>query len=360
MPIYPTAMSSLPAPMMVPGRWQSARVTAAVLCFVALVLVLSSLFLPLYSGTLTIESEFAAETDNSLEITITPWSAEYSEEEMNGALGDDVPKYGYPLVFAAVALACAAAACWYAATPAAGRTAGRAAGVVTGMSGAFLVGIVWTTAVVVSNGIDYIVLLGALSEGLSTTADYLVGYWLLMTATVLGLTAVVLSLLPARQPPPWQPPPPVNPFVATPPYGIALPMAARPPGPPPIPPYVPATHVAVDPLTGQPMPPSPPAGVPLSVNPLTGEPIPDVASPPTGVPAPAQPVPFTPEPVGTVNGVPAPIPPPAPVEPPAPVAPPANNEPAPIVIPDAPPPPETPPGPAIPATEDPLAEPPRS
>jgi hypothetical protein len=41
--------------------------------------------------------------------------------------------------------------------------------------------------------------------------------------------------------------------------------------------------------------------------------------------------------------------------PPLPVA-----EPAPIVLPDAPPLPERLPGPAVPATEDPLAEPPRA
>ena len=384
MPVYPAAMSSLPAPMMVPGRWQPPRVTAAVLCFVGLVLVLASLFLPLYSGTLTVDEGFpVGDRDNSLEITFTPWKAEYSDPAMSSLPGDDVPKFGYPLVFAAVALACAAAACWYAATPAAGRTASRAAGVVTGVTGAFIAGIVWTLALVVSNGIDYIVLLGALSDGLDTSAEYLVGYWLLLTATVLGVAATVLSLLPAKQPPPWRPPPPVNPFAATPPYGIALPMNAPRPGPPPVQmpvgppggvmgqqgPYgavnpMTGQQVAVDPLTGQPLPPSPPAGVPvaapLTVDPLTGQPIPDTTSPPTGVPALPQPVPFTPEPVGTVNGVPAPIQPPAAGEPPVSVAPPANSEPAPVVIPDAPPLPETPPGPAIPATEDPLAEPPRS
>jgi hypothetical protein len=363
MPVYPAAMSSLPAPMMVPGRWQPARATAAVLCFVMLVLVLSGLFLPLYSGTMATAFSEGDGLSQSIEITLTPWGLEFSDERLAGLPGSDVPRFGYPLVFAAVAIACAAAVCWYAATPTAGRTASRAAGVVTAVSGAFLLGIVWTVALVISNGIDYVLLMGTLSEELETSADYLSGYWLLITATVLGVAATVLSLIPAKQPPPWQPPPPVNPFVATPPYGIALPMHAPQAGPPAMHIHVPAGPPGGP--VGPPIPPSPQGGVPvaqpLTVDPLTGEPL-TLASPPTGVPAPVQPQPFTPEPVGAVNGTHAPVPvqPPAPVEPPASVAPPANNEPAPIVIPAAPPPPETPPGPAIPATEDPLAEPPRS
>jgi hypothetical protein len=360
MPVYPTAMSALPAPMMIPGRWQPPRATAAVLCFVMLVLVLSGLFLPLYSGTLASGFATGDGLSDSLEITLTPWALEFSDERMSALPGNDVPRFGYPLVFAAVAVACAAAACWYAATPSAGRTAGRAAGVITGVSVAFLLGTFWTMALVISNGIDYILLMGTLSEDLETSADYLAGFWVLIIAVVLGIAATVLSLIPAKQPPPWQPPPPVNPFVATPPFGFALPMNAPQAAPP--------VHVPMAPpvgVQGQPMPPSPPGGVPvaqpLTVDPLTGEPL-TLSSPPTGVPVPVQPQPFTPEPVGTVNGTHAPVPiqPPAPVEPPASVAPPANNEPAPIVIPDAPPLPETPPGPAIPATEDPLAEPPRS
>ena len=348
MPAYPAAMSSLPAPMMVPGRWQSTRVTAAVLCFVTLVLVLAGLFLPLYSGTLATSFSTDDGLSDSIELTLTPWALEFSDERLSGLPGSDVPRFGYPLVFAAVAIACAAAACWYAATPSAGRTAGRAAGVVTGVSGAFLLGVFWTMTLVINNGVDDVLLMGTLNEELETTADYLAGFWVLTIAMVLGVVAMVLSLIPGRQPLPWQPPPPVNPFVATPPFGIALPMNNAPqPGPPVGP---------VAPLTGQPVPPSPPGGVPvaqpLTVDPLTGEPL-TVASPPTGVPIPAQPLPFTPEPVGTVNGSPAPS------QLPAPVAPPANNEPAPVVIPDAPPL-QAPPGPAIPDTEDPLAEPPRS
>lgn len=362
MPAYPAAMS-LPAPMMVPGRWQPARATAAVLCFVMLVLVLSGLFLPLYSGTMNTGFSERDGLSPTLEITLTPWSLEFSDERLSGLPGSDVPRFGYPLVFAAVAIACAAAACWYAATPSTGRGSGRAAGVVTAVSGAFLLGIVWTVALVVGKGIDYILLMGTLNAELETSAGYLSGYWLLITATVLGFAATVLSLVPAKQPPPWLPPPPVNPFAATPPYGIALPMNAPPAGPPA---HLPVPAGPPGGFMGPPLPPSPPGGVPvaqpLTVDPLTGEPL-TLASPPAGVPAPVvQPLPFTPEPVGTVNGTYASVPsqPSAPVEPRESVAPPANNEPAPIVIPDAPPPPETPPGPAIPATEDPLAEPPRS
>jgi hypothetical protein len=392
MPIYPAAMSTVAQPLMPPGRWHPARVTAAVLCFVALVLMISSSFLPLFSGEL--DAGF-----DSIEVTVTPWSMEVGEA-LSGPGVNNVPRVGYPMVFSAVVLACAAAACWYAATPGARPVAGRTAGIVTSVSAAFLIGTAWTTALLVSNGVDGVLLLGGFG-GVDADASYLTGYWFLLTSCLLAVAAAVLSLLPTRQPVWHQPtmPPPVNPFVATPPFGIALPVEPAPP------------HHAlrIDPLTGQPLghgipgpfggppamqpfqqplagpltarPPSreaasPPAGLPAvqpfqapapvdpstgqsfaphtTVDPLTGQPLPAGSavpmSPPTGIPAPAEPTPFTTEPVGpvsagsAVNGMPT-----------TPVA-----EPAPIVLPDAPPLPETPPGPAVPATEDPLADPPRS
>lgn len=381
MPMYPPAMTAL-APTTIPVRWQPAKVTAAVLCFVSLVMVVVSSFLPLYSGELTFDFGEAFDSSESIEITFSPWSAEYSRADLNDAPGD-IPAVGYPLVFGAVILSCAVFACWYAATPGAGRTASRAAGVVTAVSGAFLIGTVWTIAMLVNNGVDTILLLGTLGNGVETDANYLVGYWLLLTAVLLVFAAAVLSLLPVRQPV-WQPPPPVNPFAPTPPYGIVLPtvytdsVTGQPmpvqPAPHAMPGLVPTPVAAVDPLTGQPlaadpltgqpMPPmplgavdpltgqpSPPSGLPagpaMAVDPLTGLPITHgPVSPPAGVPAPVHAVPFTPEPVGLTNGTP-----------------PAQSqvvEPPPIVLPDAPPLPATPPGPAIPSTEDPLAEPPRS
>jgi hypothetical protein len=361
MAMYPAAMTAL-QPATVAVRWQPAKVTAAVLCFVSLVLVVVSSFLPLYSGELTFDFGESFDDSDAIEITVTPWSAEYSQEELNDAPGD-IPMVGYPLVFGAVFIACAAFACWYAATPAAGRTADRAAGVVTAVSSAFLVGTVWTTAMLVTNGVDNILLLGTLGNGVDSEATYLVGYWLLLTAVLLTLAAAVMSLRPNREPA-WQPPPPVNPFAPTPPYGIALPLDVQTGQgvyvdsvigqPPPFPQAgqampagAPVPVTAVDPLTGQPLAP------PMTVDPLTGEPITPL-SPPTGVPASAQPVPFTPEPVGLTNGTP-------PAHPLASsLASSPDLEPPPIVIPDAPPPPETPPGPAIPASEDPLAEPPRT
>ena len=450
MPVYPAAMSTLAQPMMPPGRWHAAKVTAGVLCFVAVVLVVASSFLPLYSGELSFGSQ-------SIEVTITPWHAEYSPDAASDAAGD-VPKVGYPMVFAAVFLACAAAACWYAGTPTARQTASRAAGVTTSIAGAFLIGTAWTTALLVSNGVDYVILLGTLNEGLETDATYLVGYWLLLTASLLAFTAAILSLVPTRRPAWQQPLMPAYPHVPSPSYGMAPPMDAlpRPAGqmntltgqpmhidpmtgqPVPFPPAAPTGVApvagypmvhglaspaagtplapgAVDPLTGQPVSPpsglpfqqnpaggldpltgqpaSPPGGLPFQqipvggVDPLTGQPASQeppagapfaqgvVVDPMTGLPlAPgvpgptAQPAPFTPEPVGQVNGAPAASgaepgaasasgagQEPVPAAGPAPVA-----EPAPIVLPDAPPLPETPPGPAIPSTEDPLAEPPRT
>lgn len=409
MPIYPAAMSALPSSMTVPVRWQPLRVTAAVLAFVALVLVVASSFLPLYEGELTIDAFDSSET---LEVTFTPWDVDYSREELDNAPGNEIPRTGYPIVFAAVAMACAAAACWYAATPGASRTASRVAGVFTSVSSAFLIGTFWTIAILVSTGVNNIIMLGTSSSGLETDATYLAGYWLLLIATLASFVAAVLSFIPARRPA-WQPmppPQPVNPYVSTPPYGIALPMTAPPAGQAP-PGAVQGPLGAVDPLTGQPVPASPPGGVPVvqpygmavnpltgqsvaqgpasppsgvpvvhhldgAVDPLTGQPIaavdpltglPVTAGPPgvvptapgaaadplaarpvaavdpdTGQPVVQTPVPFTPEPVGPGNGIPS-----------------QATEPPPIVLPAAPPS-GPPPGPAVPATEDPLAEPPRT
>jgi hypothetical protein len=378
MPMYPPAMTAL-RPMTVPTRWKPARVTAAVLCFAALVLVIATAFLPLYSGEMHIDNDFS--DVNQIEITYSPWSVEISPSQP-GASGLQIPKVGYPLVFAAVILAGAACACWYAATPSAGRIAGRASGSLMTAGVAFLIGTAWTIAVMATSGVEYFDSLGTVGYGVETSGSYLVGYWLLLTAVLLGFTAAVLSLLPAREPA-WQPPPPpVNPYLPTPPYGIAMPR--------PIPYGQPVVHtlppepappgLAVDPLTGQPLaqdgPSSPPAGVPVTqhvdpvtghtspatglpaqgpeaVDPLTGQPIPyagqNTVDPLTGqLLAPATPVPFTAAPVGQVNGHPGPG-----VQPKA-------DGPPPIVVPGAPPPPEKPPGPAIPPTEDPLAEPPRT
>jgi hypothetical protein len=410
MPGYPAAMSTLAQPMLPPGRWHAAKVTAGVLCFVAVVLVVASSFLPLYSGELGFGGQ-------SVELTITPWHADFDPDSAASDSSGDVPKVGYPMVFAAVILACAAAACWYAATPTARPIAGRAAGVTTAIGGAFLIGTVWTTALLVSNSVDYVILLGTLNEGLETDATYLVGYWLLLTASVLAFTAAILSLVPARQPSWQQPLMPGYPYAPTPSYGMALPMEALPrPATPPAGQVNPLTGhpTHIDPRTGQPAPfpssaPLPPAqgpapGYPLAqgpagpagslpfhqgpvgpvdpvtgqplgqgslaaapfaqsaaVDPVTGQPVshaplagaPDAVDPLTGLPFVPGAVPAT-GPVSPPAGLPAPAATDTPGAPPtAPVA-----EPAPIVVPDAPSLPETPPGPAIPPDEDPLAEPP--
>lgn len=303
MPVYPAAMSTLAQPMLPPGRWHAAKVTAGVLCFVAVVLVVASSFLPLYSGELSFGGQ-------SVELTITPWHADFSPDSASSDAAGDVPKVGYPMVFAAVVLACAAAACWYAATPTARPAARHAAGVTTTVASAFLIGTAWTTALLVSNGVDYVILLGTLNQGLETDATYLVGYWLLLTASVLAFTAAILSLIPARRPY-WQPPMMMNAQVPTPSYGIALPMDALPQTPPPghVNPLT-GHLVHIDPLTGQPAPypssgpppaaqapvqggyplaqgPASPAGgtplapgAPGAVDPLTGHPM----SPPSGLP----------------------------------------------------------------------------
>jgi hypothetical protein len=284
MPVYPAAMSTLVETTTGPARWHPTRVAAAVLSFCALVLVLVGLFLPLYSGTLSIGAQ-------DIEVTITPWSADVEGPSSPG----DVPRIGYPLVFAAIVLACAAGLNWYAATPDAGPGAGRASATTTAVGGAFLVGIVWTTALTVVNAVDNVVLLGTMAPGLETEASYLVGHWLLLVAAFVSFGAAVLSLIPVRAPTWGQ----LNPEVATPPYGIAVvPLQPRPQPPQP-------GVFQVDPLTGHPMPPSPPSGVPMA-QPRPAEPRP--AEPP---PAPQSPAPVEPPPA---------VEPPAPESPPGPAA----------------------------------------
>jgi hypothetical protein len=251
-PVYPAAMSTLAETTTGPARWHATRVTAALLSFCAVVLVIVGSFLPLYSGTLSFGGD-------DMEVTISPWSADVQGPTEPG----DVPTVGYPLVFAAIVLACAAAISWYAATPAATQGVGRVAGLTTAIGGAFLIGTVWTTSLMVTNGVDSVLLLGTVLPGVETEATYLVGYWLLLVAALLGLGAAVLALIPVRQPT-WAQ---ANPDVSTPPYGIApVALPAQPPG-----------LFQVDPLTGHPLP-SPP----------TGYPQPYAPQPPGWQPSPAQ------------------------------------------------------------------------
>ena len=352
MPVYPAAMSTLAQTTTGPARWHATRVTAAFLSFCALVLVLVGLFLPLYSGTLSVGTQ-------DIEVTISPWSADVEGPSAPG----DVPRIGYPLVFAAIVLACAAALNWYAATPAAGPGAGRASATTTAVGGAFLVGIVWTTALTVVNAVDNVVLLGSMAPGLETEASYLVGHWLLLVAALLGFGAAVLSLIPVRRPTWGQ----ANPEVATPPYGIAVVPVQQPRPPQPF---------QVDPLTGHPLPPSPPSGVPVvhpwqpyAQPPPPQAPLaePPVAQPPGAVP-PAEEPPQPQPPQASLAEPPAAAPPPA-AQPPAAVPPVAEPpqpqaplaEPPPAQSPGAVPPAEGPPQPRPPQAslaEPPAAEPP--
>ena len=337
MPVYPAAMSTLAQTTTGPARWHASRVAAAVLSFCALVLVLVGLFLPLYSGTLSVGPQ-------DVEVTITPWSADVEGPSSPG----DVPRIGYPLVFAAIALACAAGLNWYAATPAGSPGAGRAAATTTAVGGAFLIGTVWTTALTVVNAVDNVILLGTVAPGLETEASYLVGHWLLLVAGFLSLGAAVLALIPVRQPTWGQ----VNPEVATPPYGIALvPAQPQPPSQPPQP-----GLFQVDPLTGHPMPPSPPGGVPVMhpPQPYAQQPPRPPQQPPVAAPPAVQPPATAPPAVQPPAVVPpaagSPAPPPPAMAPPAmapPAVEPSASAPSGAEPQAAGPVPEEPPGPAV-------------
>ncbi|MFC4853855.1 hypothetical protein [Actinophytocola glycyrrhizae] len=266
-PVHPAAMSTLAHTTTGPARWHATQVTAALLAFCAVVLVIVGSFLPLYSGVLSIGAE-------NIEVTISPWSADVTGTIEPG----DVPTIGYPLVFAAIVLACAAAMCWYAAVPATPPGVGRVSALTTVIGSAFLIGTVWTTALMVMNGVDSVLLIGTVAPGLETEATYLVGYWLLLVAALSSLVAAVLALIPVRQPT-WAQ---INPDFVPRPYGVALPVQpvqpVRPTGPP-------QPAFQVDPLTGQPLPPSPPTGVPVAHQPFTGSAPPQPTTQPNAGPA---------------------------------------------------------------------------
>ena len=297
-PGYPAAMSTLAQTTTGPARWHPTRVVAALLAFTAVVLVMVGSFLPLYSGTL----EFGP---NDIEVTIGAWSSEITGTAEPG----DVPTIGYPLMFAAIVLACAAAMCWYAATPAAGPGVGRVSALTTAIGGAFLVGTVWTTALMVVNGVDSVILLGTVSPGLETGATYLTGYWLLLVAALLSLAAAVLAMVPVRVPT-WAL---AAPDASTPPYGLVLPVRPHPAPPPTIP-----GALRIDPLTGHPLPPDLPGGVPTAYPPQPHHapgPVPSAVG--TGSPAP--PAPPAPRPP-TARPDPPQTPRPAPESSPGPAA----------------------------------------
>jgi len=336
MPLYPRPMSTLTDTTLGPARWHTLRMTAAVLGFLAGLLAVIGSFLPLFVGSMSVARE-------TIEVSVTAWSSEIvGNEVIAGNDSGDVPANGYPMVFAGIILVGAAVVCWFAASPGAAAGTHRSAGVTTAVGAGFIAATTWTVSVQVQNGVDSLGLMGAGDFGIETEAAFGVGYWLLLTGALMAATAAVLSLIPVRQVY-WPAPPrlPVDPNMATPPYGIVLPTQ-----PPPVAPQ----QLAVDPLTGEPLhvdpltgqPYSPPAGTPVYSPPM----VPDVIYPVAHDPVPAQDVhyPVAHDPMPAQE----------------PHTPPAQNgaEAVPdIVIPAPPPPPEVPPGPAVTFTEDPLAEP---
>lgn len=331
MPLYPRPMSTLTDTTLGPPRWQRQRLTAATLCFLAALLTIVGSFLPLLAGIMTAGNE-------TVDIEVTAWSADLYGISPIGGGTPDVPANGYPMVFAGIVLVGAALVCWFAAHPGAAAGAHRAAGLTTAIGGAFLAGTAWTVAVQMQQSLDSLADLNDLGPGdfgIATDVAFGVGFWFMVIGTLMAVTATVLALLPARQALwPVGPPPPVDPNMATPPFGFVLPTQ---------PPPVQHQELSVDPLTGQ----------PLHVDPFTGQPV-GPYSPPAGTPLPSPPA-----------GVPVPEPHyeprPHPVQAPEPVPHGQNGTTAAevpdIVLPAPPPPPVTPPGPAIPLTDDPLAEP---
>ena len=268
LPGYPAPMSALAQPTTGPLRWHQNRLTAAVLSFVAAVVAVAGSFVPLFSGILSFSGE-------SVEMSFTAWGVSLTGSEAfladPGITG--TPRYGYPLVFAGIALLCAAAVAAFAAMPAATPGTHRLAGVATAVGAAFLLGTVWTIALQAVSWVDSFGPLGDSELAVDSSASYEAGHWLLLSAALLAVLAAVLGLLPTRRTSAAQYAY-ASPNQRTPPYGI--PMGA---------PVVYALPTTVDPLTGH------PAGQAAPVDPLTGLPM----TPPGAA---AYPAPFPNLPIG--------------------------------------------------------------
>ena len=288
-PGYPAPMSMLAQPVTGPARWHQNKVTAAAVLFAAAVVAIAGSFVPLFSGQLGFSGE-------SIDMTFTAWGVGVTGGGPFAA-GDPglagMPKFGYPLVFAGIALLCAATVAAFAAQPAASPGTHRIAGVTAAVGAAFLLGTVWSVALQAVNWVDSFGPLGETELGIESSASYEAGHWLLLCAAALAVIAAVLALLPPRQPDPTA-------DEATPPYGFAMPTTGAP--------VAYALPTTVDPLTGQ------PEGPAASMDPLTGLPMPpydpnpgaQTVDPPVVDPLPGG------QPVGSLTGLPAD---PAPVDP---------------------------------------------
>jgi hypothetical protein len=396
MPIYPAAMSALALPTTGPAHRHHTRHAASALSFASAALALIASFLPLYSTSLSIRG-FGINEDTIL-ATATAWGLEVTG---GPTLPDTsvVPMNGYPLVVACFMLIAAAVVTWFATTPGAAPGTHRAASMSVGLGAAFLLGTAWTVALQSIATIESATNLNNSGPGIDVSSSYEVGHWLLLTAALLGVVATVLVLIPVRDRTWAMVPTVVDPNMATPPYGFALPMEGQPGPQPTVDPLTglpsqidPLTGFAVTqpPLTGQPAvpytqspptgfqatpfagPPSAPAAIQPPIDPNTGLPFAGPASLPGAMPAATQP-PVDPNTglafagpsggmpaVDSSTGLPASGVPATGMADGSPPVDPATGMPVlgPIVIPDPPPPaPHQPAGPAIPPIEDPLAEP---
>jgi hypothetical protein len=339
MPIYPAAMSTLTQPTTGPARWHRTRQVASALSFAAAALTFIGSFLPLYSTSLDI-SGLGVGASDPIVITATAWGVDVTGGPGPGFPNTSaVPVNGYPMVVACFMLIAAAVVSWFAASPGSSAATRRAAVTSVGIGAAFLFGTAWTVALQVMAAIDGVAELTESGIGVDLTAAYEAGHWLLLTAALLGAAATVLVLIPVRDRT-WSPTP-VDPNMATPPYGFALPVNG------PI--QAPVGHPSsVDPLTGLPIAPVPgQPGMPYPQSGPGAQPPVHLSypSPPGGVPA------------LTRRVDPPPVAPPG--LPDGPPVDPATGMPVlgPVVIPAPSPAPGPATGPAVPPTEDPLAEP---
>lgn len=207
-----------PVPMPVLA-WDWLGLRAAGASLLAAILTLLGTLLPLYGVTMggtSSVSEIENSENSGSSFDITAWGLEISGNRLDESSAG-VPISGPPLVLAIVLLVVTAGVTVVGAMPGAAQGIRRAAGMLVVAGTAFLAGIGWTVVLQVSSQQDSV---DAAASSPSFNVEFATGagYWLLITAVVVAIVALVLTLLPPRR---FQRAPGAD--LPTPPYGFAEP-----------------------------------------------------------------------------------------------------------------------------------------
>lgn len=202
LPVDPATAAAAPRPPL-----HRVRLLAAVLAMVAAALAVAGSFLPLFGGELSVDGRL------QLRVFVTGW--DFHAEALSGSQADPValreagsaPVTGAPLLLASTVLL-AAAGVGLSRLRAAPARAATTVAVVLGAG--LLVGTAFTIGMQAAAWLSSVRPTGefALQSGAQADGYLGAGFWLLTAAVVLAVAAAVCALLPSREPPvPQQPPP---------------------------------------------------------------------------------------------------------------------------------------------------------